>query len=110
MAMVSLKKVHEHAEAEMASYPSDNKFGYGTEIYLDGEQVEALGIADLRAGQSVTINAKALIKRSSEELEAGDDSGGKDTSLCIQITDLEVSAVGKPNAKSAAAMLYGDDE
>lgn len=110
MAMISLKKVHEHAEAEMAAYPSTNNYGYGAEIYLDGEQVEALGIGDFRAGQPVMIRALAVVKRASEELEPGDDSGGKDTSLCIQITDLEVEANGGADPKRAAAMLYGDDE
>lgn len=109
MAMISLKKVHEHAEAEVASY-SENKYGYGAEIYLDGEQVEALGIGEFRAGQSVMIRAMAVVKRSTEELEPGDDSGGKDTSLCIQITDLEVEAKGGVDSKKAATMLYGDDD
>lgn len=110
MALVSLKKVHEHEEAEMAKYPSTEAYGYGTEIYLNGEQCEALGIADMRAGQSVMIKALAIVKRSTEELEAGDDSGGKDTNLCMQITDIEVSATGKADSAKAASMLYGDDE
>lgn len=109
MSMISLKQVHEHAEAEVASY-RDSAYGYGTEIYLDGEQVEALGIQDYRAGQQVVIRALAVVKRSTEELEPGDDSGGKDTSLCIQITDLEVESKGGVDAKKAATMLYGEDE
>jgi hypothetical protein len=107
--MISLKQVHEHAEAEKSSY-RDSAYGYGTEIYLDGEQVEALGIQEFRAGQQVMIRALAVVKRSTEELEPGDDSGGKDTSLCIQITDLEVEAKGGVDTKKAASMLYGEDE
>ena len=109
MALVSLKKVHEHEEAELAT-PYDNHYGYGTEIHLNGEQVEALGIAEFRAGQPVLVRALAIVTRSTEELEAGDDSGGKDTSLCLQITDLEVEANGGNDAKKAATMLYGGDE
>ena len=109
MALVSLEKVEEHAEAEMAEYKAP-KYGYGTEIHLTGEQVEALGITDYRAGQPVMIRALAIVTRSTEELEAGDDSGGKDTTLCLQITDLEVKANGGADAKKAATMLYGDDE
>lgn len=108
MAMISLKQVHEHAEAEVASY-RDSAYGYGTEIYLDGEQVEALGIGEFRAGQTVLIHARAIVKRSTEELEPGDDSGGKDTSLCIQITDLEVEATGGADPAKAATMLYGGE-
>lgn len=107
MALVSLKKVHEHEEAELA-VAYDNHYGYGTEIHLNGEQVEALGIADYRAGQPVMIRALAIVTRSTEELEAGDDSGGKDTSLCLQITDLEVEANGGNDPKKAATMLYGE--
>ena len=109
MPMVSLKKVHEHEEAEMAVY-AENQYGYGAQIHLNGEQVEALGIADYRAGQPVMIRALAIVTRASEELEAGDDSGGKDTSLCLQITDIEVKANGGADAKKAATMLYGEDE
>ena len=110
MPMVSLKKVHEHEEAELAAYPSTNHYGYGTEIHLNGEQVEALGIGAFRAGQPVMIRAMAIVTRSTEELEAGDDSGGKDTTLCLQITDIEVKANGGADAKKAATMLYGEDE
>lgn len=108
MPMVSLKEVREHAEAEMSTY-RESAYGYGTEIYLDGEAVEALGIQDFRAGQVVMIRAMAIVKRSTEELEPGDDSAGKDTSLCIQITDLEVEAKGGTDTAKAATMLYGDD-
>lgn len=107
MPMINLKQVREHTEAEVASY-RDSAYGYGTEIYLDGEQVEALGIGEFRAGQMVMIRAMAIVKRSTEELEPGTDSGGKDTSLCIQITDLEVEASGGVDAAKAATMLYGD--
>lgn len=109
MALVSLEKVEEHAEAELATY-SEPKYGYGTQLHLTSEQVEALGIADYRAGQPVMITALAVVTRSTEMLEAGDDSGGKDTELCLQITDLEVKAKGGADAKKAASMLYGDDE
>ncbi len=105
MALVSLKRT-EHAEAEEYKAPA---YGYGTEIYLDGEQVEALGITDLvRAGQSVMIRAVGVVKRTTEELESSDDSGGKDMSLCIQLTDIEVEMQGKADPAKAATLLYAD--
>jgi hypothetical protein len=107
MALVSLKQ---EGDDDIEAY-RPNQFGYGTEIYLNGEQCEALGITKMmRAGQGVTIKANGVVKRSTEELEASMDSGGKDVSMCIQLTEIEVRAVGGSSAAKAAAMLYGDDE
>lgn len=106
MAMINLKDVHEHREAEVYSEP---EYPYGTRIDLDGEIVEALGLnGKLAAGQKVTIQAMGVVYRRSEELESGDDSGGKDTSVCIQITDLDVKQTGMPDTGAAATMLYGE--
>jgi hypothetical protein len=107
MALVSLKQ---EGDEGMASY-RPNQYGYGTEIHLNSEQCEALGIGKvLRAGQPVTIRATGLVTRSTEELEASTDSGGKDVSLCIQLTDIEVKTTGAANATKAAQMLYGDSD
>lgn len=105
MALVSLKQ---EGDEDAAAYRAP-QFGYGTEIYLNGEQCEALGLTKMvRAGQPVTLRASGIVKRASEELEASTDSGGKDVSLCIQLTELEVRMSGTANAARAAAMLYGD--
>ena len=104
MALISLKQ---KGDAEYAQ-PVENPYGYGTEIRLDGEQCEALGITSImNAGQMVTIQAKGVVTRASEEIEASDDSGGKDIYLCIQLTDIEVRQNGEPNSAKAASMLYG---
>lgn len=88
-----------------------NNFGYGTEIRLDGEQCEKLGITkSVKAGQPVTIRASGVVSRSTEELEGDTDSGGKDISICIQLTDMSVSMNGTANAAKAAKMLYGSEE
>lgn len=106
MGMVSLKKVDEHREAEVYK---ESEYGYGTTIDLDGEIVEALGLnGALAAGQKVTIQAMGVVIRRSEEIEAGDDSDGKDTYVCIQLTDIDVKQQGKADTSVAAAMLYGD--
>ncbi|CAB4131910.1 hypothetical protein UFOVP137_28 [uncultured Caudovirales phage] len=106
--MVNLKEIQEHREAE---YSQPSMYSYGTSIDLDGEVIEALGLnGQLAAGQKVTIQAIGVVVRRSEELEAGDDSGGKDTNVCIQLTDIDVKQSGKPNTQAAATMLYGDDD
>lgn len=106
MALISLKQ-----EGDEGYEYAENNFGYGASISLNGEQCEALGLNKmLRAGQPVTIRANGVITRSTEELEASTDSGGKDVSLCIQFTEMEVRVSGTANAAKAAQMLYGDDE
>jgi len=108
MGMIDLKQVNEHREAEVYV---DSEYGYGTELRLDGEIVEALGLnGKLPAGQKVTIQAIGIITRRTEELEAGDDSEGKDTSVCVQITNLDVKPQGNADTAKAATMLYGGDE
>jgi len=88
-----------------------NKYGYGTEIHLNGEQCEALGLTKaMRVGQPVVIRANGLVTRSGEELEASTDSGGKDVSMCIQLTEIDVRPNGTANARRAAATLYGDED
>lgn len=105
--MVNLKEVNEHRKAEVYM---DSAYGYGTTIDLDGEVVEALGLnGQLAAGQKVTIQAIGVVIRRSEEVEAGGDSDGKDTHVCIQLTDIEVKQQGKADSAAAATMLYGDD-
>lgn len=107
MALASLKPEAGESGPDYAY----NLFGYGTEISLNGDQCEALGITKmLRAGQSVTIRARGVVTRSTESLEMDADSIGADVSLCIQLTDMEVRAEGGANAAKAAQMLYGSND
>ena len=105
MALVSLKQ----EEDMRPTYMVDSVYGYGTSICLNGEQCEALGITKMLAGQPVSIRANGIVTRASEELESSTDSGGKDISISIQLTDIEVKNTGAANAKTAAKMLYGED-
>jgi len=105
--LISLK--NEPDEGVEAYRP--NNFGYGTEITLNGEQCEKLGItAAMKVGQPVMIRATGLVTRSVEEIESGTDSGGKDVSLCIQLTEIDVKANGTASAKKAQDILYGNEE
>lgn len=87
-----------------------NNFGYGTEISINAEQCEKLGItAAMKVGQPVTIRAVGLVTRSTEEIESSMDSAGKDVSLCIQLTEIEIKSNGTASAKRAQDILYGND-
>lgn len=109
MALKSLKQTDEHG----IEY-TPMAFGYGTEIYLNGEQCEALGLSRIAAGQMVNIRATGIVTRATEQLEADKDSGGKDLCLSIQLTEADVTPVGTANAAKAARILYdtssGDEE
>lgn len=106
MAMTSLKQ---DGDDTMNEY-RPMVFGYGTEIYLNGEQTEAMGLKRMAAGQEVTIKATGIVTRSTEELEASGDSGGKDQCFSIQLTAVEVKPTGTANVARAAAILYGGDD
>lgn len=105
MSLKSLKNTDEYG----VEYTPSN-FGYGTEIYLDADQCEALGLTKLAAGQEVIIRAKGIVTRATEELEADADSGGKDLCVSIQLTEADVKPSGTANAAKAAKILYGESE
>lgn len=102
MALKSLKQTDEHG----IEY-TPRAFGYGTEIYLNGEQCEALGLTRIAAGQTVTIRASGIVTRATEELEMDEGDGGKDLCISIQLTEADVTPVGTANAARAARILYG---
>ena len=105
MALTSLKQ-----EQDDSLTYTPNMFGYGTEICLNGEQCEAMGLTRIAAGQTVTIRATGIVTRSTEQLEAEMDSGGKDLYLTIQLTEADVKPTGTANAAKAARILYGEDD
>ncbi|MEI6506576.1 MAG: hypothetical protein WCO90_11965 [Planctomycetota bacterium] len=106
MALVSLLTPEGDSEMEYQR----KRYGYGTEIYLNSEQCEALGLTKMSAGQSVMVRATGVVARSTEELDPSADSGGTDCSVCIQLTEIEVKTQGDNNAAAAATMLYGGAE
>ena len=105
MALVSLRKT----EADLAEETRENRYGYGTKIYLNSDQCETLGITKMAAGQSVMVRATGVVARSTEELDPSNDSGGTDVTVCIQLMEIEVKPSGDNNAAAAATMLYGGE-
>lgn len=109
MALVSMKV--DPPEMEMAQ--PDSPYGWGLCIYLNEEQVEALGLNGNppQAGSTVTLRAIAKVTRvvqeadAAEEAAEGEDPNDIDVSLSLQITDLEVLPQGV--ASNSATMLYG---
>lgn len=107
MALTSLKQDEENSLSE---YRMPN-FGYGTEIRLNAEQTEAMGLKRMAAGQEVTIKATGIVTQSAESIDPdGDSETGKELCLSVQLTAVEVRPSGTANAARAASVLYGDGE
>jgi hypothetical protein len=89
---------------------SSSPYGWGTLINLNEEQCKALGITEpLRAGMKLNLVAVAFVRSSSESVEDDGDSQENDISMCLQITEMELSPAVE-SKKSAAQALYSKDE
>lgn len=74
-------------EAEEAHYP------WGTEIQIQDDLVEKLKAGDYAVGQEVTVVAKAIVSRKSEDNHESLESEGRHSkSISFQITDIEIGA------------------
>lgn len=84
----------------------DNPYGYGLCLRLNPGQCEALGIRTPPvAGTAMTLMARAVAKRVTEEAEEGKEKN--EVYLELQVTDMEVSSASN-SGPSAVSMLYGD--
>lgn len=101
MSLVSLKTGPDDDYERKMVYP----YGWGTEIRLNDEQCQALGItAAIPAGTQLMLNAAAFVRESSSQMPDDADDQGVQYTLCLQITDLELT---QPNNRDkAASKLY----
>ena len=79
-------------------------------IYLNDDQVEALGIAGMpEPGTVFMLQVRAVVTRMVAEAEEADEAKAEgnapDVSLTLQLTDMEILHGG---GKSAATLLYGN--
>ena len=105
MALVSMKTEGESPEISRSEY------GYGTEIRLNEDQCQALGITTpMAAGTKVSIEAVAFVKSATQTV--GDDAGDKDPEvyMCLQITDIGLKPMAGRDKKVMAKSLYADSE
>lgn len=94
--MASMELTPEQMSESMAPEAYAPRYAVG-ETYLREEALKALGLTDaLKPGTVVRLSGMAKVMSSSIDSE-GEEAG----SLCIQITDLEVS----PEAASAKSMF-----
>lgn len=106
MAMISMKQEAEREEMPGEIEYDEPMYPYGLCLHLSQEQLEKLGITALPAvGTEMTLTAKVFVKGTS----AYETQGGKDMSMDLQITDMELGASDKaPTAERSATLLYGD--
>lgn len=103
MAMINMKQKAETEEKPGEIEMDEPKYPYGLCINLDKEQLDKLGITSLpQVGSEMTIMAKAYVKSTS----AYETQGGKDMSIGLQITDMEIGAA--KTQSDQATMLYGE--
>jgi len=103
MTMVSMK-----VESEEVAKPMGGNYGYGLCIDLNDDQVEALGITNpIKAGEVVTIKAKAFVKRSEESVEDDGDDSGTELRLSLQITDMELN---HDDGRTGAQKMYSKSD
>jgi hypothetical protein len=108
MAMINMKKSPEREEMPGEIEYEEPMYPYGLCLHLSQDEMEKLGITALPAvGSEMTVTAKVFVKGTS----AYETQGGKDMSMDLQITDMEISAAqGKADNTERATMLYGGED
>ena len=97
--MVNMKMSKEEAKEQCSPSTDEGpRYPYGLAINLDDDALEKLGIGDsVNVGDEVTITAKAQVtSKSGYQTMVGDS----ESSLGLQITDMEVSGGSSKTAKA----------
>jgi hypothetical protein len=87
--MVDLKRSPAKAKESNSVNYKPSPYGYGTSISLDNDTLKKLGVKELpEIGDEYTITAKGKVTSASTNAS---ESSGKNTSLSIQITHLQLT-------------------
>ena len=104
MAMTSLNVAPDYPQGETAA-------NYCPMLYLSEEQCEALGVSgSIDAGTVIGMTIRAVVTRSTTSIDdpSEGETDDKDVSLCLSITDAEITAPPKATSSAdAAKTLYG---
>lgn len=109
MALINMKRAPEKEEMPGAIEKDEPRYPYGLCIRLGKEELDKLGITALPAvGSEMTITAKVFVESTSAYETQG---AGKDQSMSLQITDMEIGKSDKAmTSEKSATMLYGATE
>lgn len=107
MAMINMKREAEREEKPGEIEYDEPAYSYGLCINLDQEDLAKLGLNALpKVGAEMMIMAKAYVKSTSAYETQG---AGKDMSVSLQITDMEIKGeTANERQQTAAQGLYGD--
>lgn len=94
--MISLKMPPEEGN-ETALGMSEPKYGYGTRLCLEEEQVKALGAEKLAVGTRVKITAYAVVTSTRIDIDEPDEGA---PNMEVQLTDMELVAASSVNASA----------
>lgn len=108
MELKSLKRKPDKAEdkADVSEMDVDPAYPWGTQIDLDNESLEALGVSDMPdVGGTVMVTARATVDSVRSHKM---DDGSTRRNVCLQITDMALGADEKP--RDLAQAMYGDKQ
>ncbi len=79
------------------------QYPYGTELRLENDLVEQLGVGELEAGEIVEVRGIAFVERKSENISDDVDNGKKtNKDISFQLTSLSLVQ----SSKDKVAKLY----
>jgi len=99
--MVTIEKEKDSNEVPM----SEEMYPWGTELRLNDDLVEQLGLVDLRAGDVVTVRGTAFVRHKNERTGDSSDDPEREADVCLQLTEIDVTPAKKDRAKE----MYGED-
>lgn len=106
MAMTNMQMSKEEAKEYSSPVPGDApRYPYGLCLCLDDDALAKLGIATpLPVGTEVMITARAKVTgtRSNEDM-----SGEAETSMDLQVTDMEIATGARSDGDIAKSMYPG---
>ena len=109
MALVDMKMDAEEAKEQGSTEVGSDApaYPYGLEIRLDDGSLAKLGMTSLpKVGTKVQVSALATVVSTSQR---SDREGESESSVCLQITAMEVGGAQETQtAQSTASLLYGE--
>lgn len=105
MPMINMKSKPETEEMPGQIEIDEPRYPYGLCIRLGKDELEKLGITALpKVGGEMMISARAYVKGVSSYETQG---AGAETSVELQITDMEIGQTEKATNEDRATALYG---
>ncbi len=105
-SLINMENTPKEAQQMVNPAASDApKYPWGLSLCLNDDSLDKLGVKTLPAvGTEVTIVAKATVSATRESATEGD---GANSSMDLQITDMQIDGLDADLFGRAAEMLYG---